>query len=111
MYEKDFLAFLDRCRNQYGFPEDFIIGSGNPASNVLLVGREPSDDAFKTNTLGHYTDVIKGIGKDRWTHNKQEEYNPATRMPKHWHSGNSLWAEYQKLCDIIFPEFKKDRRG
>lgn len=110
MYEQDFLALLNRCKNQYGFQDDFIIGSGNPASDVLLVGREPSSDAFMTNTLGHYLNVASGKGLDIWTHIKREEYNPVTKQPNHWRSGKTLWVQYQKLCDIIYPDFKKDRR-
>jgi hypothetical protein len=111
MFKKDFLALLNRCKNQYGFPDDFIVGSGNPASDVLLVGREPSNDALLTNTLGHYLDAAQGLVKDSWTHIKREEYNSSTKQgPSHWRSGKALWAQYQKLCDIIYPEFKKDRR-
>lgn len=106
MYENDFLALLNRCKHHYGFPDDFIIGSGNPASEVLLIGREPSGDAYKSNTLRHYIDVANGKEQDSWTHIKREEYN----LVKHWRSGKSLWAQYQKLCDIIYPFYKKDRR-
>lgn len=110
MYEQVFLSLLNRCRNQYGFQDDFIIGSGNPNSEILLVGREPSNDAFNTNTLGHYIDVANGKGQDFWTHIKREEYNPVTKIPNHWRSGKALWVQYQKLCDIIYPDYKKDRR-
>lgn len=109
MYENDFLALLNRCKYQYGFTDDFIIGSGNPASEVLLIGREPSGDAFMSNTLGHYIGVANGKGQDYWTHIKQEEYNPITKEPNHWRSGKALWVQYQKLCDIIYPCYKKNR--
>lgn len=109
-FPSDFESLLERCKEK-GFDDDFIIGSGNPDSEILFIGREPSGDAHKTNTLKHYIDICDGVlPKDAWTRKKSEECKPNMEIPNYWLYGKTLWAQYQKLCDIIFDEHQKDRK-
>lgn len=108
-YPKDFIELLNRCKAN-GFDDNFIIGSGNPDSRILFVGREPSGDALYTNTLGHYLENYKKGITDRWTRYRSQEIVEQGIEPSYWNNGQTVWYNYQKLFDNIYPEKEKDRK-
>lgn len=114
MFSKDFSDLLEFCNSNH-FGDDFIIGGGNPDSNILFVGQEPSDDAEKANTLKHYIDAC---GKyDLWTRNREMDRQWHRENPRFYTTGKNetkrriesnfwschttLWYNYQMLFDYI----------
>lgn len=112
-YPNDFIEMLERCSKK-GYVDKFIIGGGNPDSNILFVGKEPTDDAEGYNTLEHYREKIKNGKVDNWTRCRvqEEDYfkEKGKELPNYWNKTQSLWSRYQTLCDYIYPERKKNRK-
>ena len=106
-YPKDFIELLNRLKKctADGIDDSFIIGSGNPDSKILFVGREPSDDAKNTNTLVHYLENYKKGVTDDWTRVRNNDEDD-----KFWKKSQSCWSRYQALCDYIYPEKKRNRK-
>ena len=112
-YPKDFIELLNRLNRckAADIDDSFIIGSGNPDSILLFVGREPSGDAFNTNTLGHYLDNCNKGVTDEWTRfREKDEQRNLVDEKSFWNKPQSCWNRYQALCDYIYPEKKKNRK-
>lgn len=110
MYTESFVQLINRCRSQYHFNGDFIIGSGNPDSRILFVGKEPTGDAKKTNTLEHYEQRIQEGKTDNWTRVKNVETKEQGSEPSYWRCNQTLWARYQALIDYVFPDRISNRK-
>lgn len=104
MYNDDFKTLLFNCRHVYGFGDNFIIGSGNPSSRILFVGKEPTGDACKSNTLLHYENNLRDGIIDVWRRVRIQEIHDQGKIPTYWNCAQTLWSRYQKLYDYIFPE-------
>lgn len=104
IYQKDFEALINFCRSNFN-DDKFIIGSGNPNSNIMFVGQEPSGDANDTNTLEHFENLIKNSQTDLWIRKREHErtYCETTGQiePSYWHCHSALWHRYQELYDLI----------
>lgn len=123
MYSKEFTELLAFCQSR--FNDTFIIGGGNPDSNILFVGQEPADNAEGTNTLKHY---IEACGEyDSWIRNREADrqwysenprfYITKTGVKKRriesnfWSRHTTLWYNYQMLFDyIVFGEHRDHSR-
>ena len=112
-YPNDFIEMLERCSKK-GYDDKFIIGGGNPNSNILFVGQEPTGDAEDMNTLRHYLENHKKGIVDKWTRYRVEEEkyfkDQGKEVPPYWTNKQTLWGCYQTLCDIIFEEKNKNRK-
>lgn len=86
-----FKQFVDACNKN-----DFIIGQGNPISNILFIGCEPSGkpELKETNKMHTYECLSELSGKSfdkLWvTHPNKKE--------------GCTWKKYQKIINTIYPD-------
>ena len=80
----EFREFVNACNQN-----QFIIGQGNPLSNILIIGCEPNDtDELKINNKTHTNECLNNINgksfKDLWKFHKKRNEG--------W-----TWSKYQKI--------------
>ena len=120
-YDSGFLQFIEDCEQIWSsHPEDYLgypllVGSGNPDSRILFIGKEASTDAYDTNTINYYHDVLKGVREEsKWTRLRSDEEAWAKQngkpTPPYWKNPKqTVWGNYQRIIDIVYPEYQKDR--
>jgi len=110
MYPNDFKNLIMHCREVFN-NDRFIIGGGNPNSQILFVGQEPSGDAGNTNTLRHYEDNISFGIEDPYIRERKREqeycFNKGEKEPNYWRNHGALWNRYQLLYDLIIYGYKR----
>lgn len=113
MYSERFANLLDFCQSR--FDSTFIIGGGNPDSNILFIGQEPADNAEGSNTLKHYIETrgeydswIRNRNEDRQWHSDNPRFYTTKKGEKKrilesnfWSRHTSLWYNYQMLFDYM----------
>lgn len=96
MYTEDFIEFVEK-----GI-DNFYIGTGNPNSKILIIGKE---SAIETSDLQSF-EWYRNNAKDWKNHIKNKtcevlEYyvDEKHSLRKSW--GKNTWSKYQKLSDYI----------
>jgi len=89
----EFREFVNACNQN-----QFIIGQGNPLSNILIIGCEPNDtDELKINNKTHTNECLNNINgksfKDLWKFHKKRNEG--------W-----TWSKYQKIINVVYPDRK-----
>ena len=114
-FDKGFKQFIQDCAENFNGAEGvylgkrFVIGSGNPESDILYIGMEPSQYTYYS-TIERYLD---NPVPDNWIREKEQEirYNEANGygFPKHWgsHRISTVWYNYQLLFDYIKYGYKR----
>ena len=124
IYSKEFVEVVDSALKPY---KNFYIGTGNPNSNILLIGKEAAINEklnnFEEKNLKDYINNAK-----EWKENIESEisevdewiamsYKDIKNNPLHLFKGVRLnehkegvtWRKYQKLFDVIMTgEFNKE---
>ncbi|MHC5311040.1 hypothetical protein ACYSNM_13435 [Myroides sp. LJL116] len=97
MHKKSFKDFVNR-----GVQESFYVGTGNPNSSILLVGREAAIDINDVNRINEYNQNAK-----TWQVHCQRntceilEYLVEENSPLNRGWGRNTWSKYQKLFDLL----------
>ncbi|WP_348825582.1 hypothetical protein [Flavobacterium aestuarii] len=96
MYNKDFIDFVEKGVNE------FYIGTGNPNSKILIIGKE---SAIETNNL-HSFEWYRNNAQDWKKHIENKtcevlEYKIDVKHPLRKSWGKNTWSKYQKLSDYI----------
>lgn len=114
-FDEGFKQFIHDCAKNFDGSQGeylgnkFVIGGGNPDSEILFIGMEPSQDS-KYGTLEQYLNDPP----DTWIREKEQEirYNEANgyEFPKHWgsHRISTVWYNYQLLFDYIKYGYKRN---
>jgi len=110
-YSQEFKDFLGQFEK---YDNDYLIGAGNPMSNILLVGQETSDDASSFNSYKYWIDKIKGdyepICRKFADTELIKDENEKKKAIEWWNKPQSLWRNYQRLFDCISYKYKGDYR-
>lgn len=105
-YKNEFKSFVDKCvANKY------LVGTGNPNSKILLIGKEAAiskEDKngrnwYKNNAENWKNHIDSGTS-ECFIYNVDEKHD----LRKGW--GRNTWSKYQKLKDLIFKEKPKKFR-
>lgn len=108
-FDEGFKHFIQDCTRNFDGSEGeylgkkFVIGGGNPDSDILFIGMEPSQYSY-FGTLERYMD---NPAPDIWLREREQEirYNEAKGLgfPKHWgrYRRSTVWYNYQLLYDFI----------
>lgn len=96
MYKKDFIEFIEKGIN------NFYVGTGNPNSKILIIGKE---SAIETNDLQSF-EWYGNNAKDWKNHIENKtcevlEYFVDKKHPLRKSWGKNTWSKYQKLSDYI----------
>lgn len=96
MYKKDFIEFVEK-----GI-DNFYIGTGNPNSKILIIGKE---SAIETDDLQSF-EWYRNNAKDWKKHIENKtcevlEYYVDEKHPLRKSWGKNTWSKYQKLSDYI----------
>lgn len=95
-------------------PNPYYIGKGNPNAKILLLGKELAIDPLTnktafTNESVENTNQWKKIVDSGWTYEQVNGFNPLLPyngdLPK---SAGATWNQYQRLCNLLRPEVRKD---
>lgn len=121
IYTNNFIEFVNCCLDNKRY-----VGTGNPNSNILIVGKEVNIDIkqpdalniqnlrnYKKNALDWDSNIKLSLSQSEVENWKFEEYlidNNATNNPLHIfksvkiqeHKEGATWRKYQKLSDFIF---------
>ena len=96
MYQRDFIEFVEKGIN------NFYIGTGNPNSKILIIGKE---SAIETNDFQSF-EWYGNNAKDWKNHIENKtceilEYHVDEKHPLRKSWGKNTWSKYQKLSDYI----------
>lgn len=102
MYSEEFVTFVKNGIGKY------FIGTGNPNSNILIVGKESAIDSNDNLGMCWYNNNAIDWKKHIFNNTSEElEYfvNENNHLRKGW--GKNTWSKYQKLNDYIFEKTPK----
>lgn len=96
MCTKNFIEFVEKGLNEY------YIGTGNPNSKILIIGKESAIEANDFQTLEWYNNNSKDW-KNHIENNTCEvlEYHVDEKHPLRKSWGKNTWSKYQRLSDYI----------